>query len=334
MWLFFNLLAISTRAQLDPQFTQFYANPLYLAPSFAGATLQHRIATSVRDQWTNIHIPGTYLTYSISYDHYFANYNSGLGVNFVRDDAGSANYTYTLVGLSYSYDFSINDYWNCRPGLSMSYFFTGINNSKLIFLDHLQYNTTIDPAFYNDNRATDIDFNSSVLFYSEKIWVGVGVNHLRKPNPNFIGKDDRLSFIYYSFGGLTLYRKFRLLRPIDETITLAYSFKKQKSNNQLDLGLYWRKNPVVFGLWYRGLPFLNSHRGDAIALLAGFKIDERFSFGYSYDFTISNLVKIGNTGGTSQVDKRYSGGAHEISLIYEFKTKKRIKIHQIPCPDM
>ena len=38
-------------AQQDPQFTQFYANPLYLAPSFAGATKQHRAAGSFRDQW-------------------------------------------------------------------------------------------------------------------------------------------------------------------------------------------------------------------------------------------------------------------------------------------
>jgi len=46
--------------------------------------------------------------------------------------------------------------------------------------------------------------------------------------------------------------------------------------------------------------------------------------GYSYDFTISNLI--GST-----------GGAHEISIVYEFNNlsigqlKKRIRA--IPCPE-
>jgi len=38
----------------DPQFTQFYANPLYLAPSFAGATQQDRITAVYRNQWPEL----------------------------------------------------------------------------------------------------------------------------------------------------------------------------------------------------------------------------------------------------------------------------------------
>ncbi|MCF8379375.1 MAG: type IX secretion system membrane protein PorP/SprF [Bacteroidales bacterium] len=38
----------------DPQFTQFYANKLYLAPSFAGAVQMDRVSSSYRNQWPSL----------------------------------------------------------------------------------------------------------------------------------------------------------------------------------------------------------------------------------------------------------------------------------------
>ena len=56
----------------DPQFTQFYSVPLYLGPSFAGATQQHRVSATYRLQWAGI--PGAFSTYAIAYDQSFAKY--------------------------------------------------------------------------------------------------------------------------------------------------------------------------------------------------------------------------------------------------------------------
>jgi hypothetical protein len=48
---------------------------------------------------------------------------------------------------------------------------------------------------------------------------------------------------------------------------------------------------------------------------------EQLRVGYSYDFTISNLVSS-------------TGGAHEVSITYEFKTtRKREKPRMVPCPE-
>jgi hypothetical protein len=49
----------------DPTFSQFYANKLYLSPSFAGATEQYRLAMNYRNQWPAV--PGVFNTYSISF---------------------------------------------------------------------------------------------------------------------------------------------------------------------------------------------------------------------------------------------------------------------------
>src|SRR6185295_17434324 len=53
----------------DPEFTQFYANPLYLNPAFAGTARCPRICLNYRNQWPGI--SGTYVTYSASYDQHF-----------------------------------------------------------------------------------------------------------------------------------------------------------------------------------------------------------------------------------------------------------------------
>ena len=54
-----------TKAQ-DPAFSQFYANPLYLNPAFAGSNECPRANLNYRDQWPGI--GRTYITTSASFD--------------------------------------------------------------------------------------------------------------------------------------------------------------------------------------------------------------------------------------------------------------------------
>ena len=304
----------------DPQFTQFYANKLYLSPSFAGATKQHRIGTIYRKQWLGI--ANGYETYAVSYDHYFDAFNSGLGLIAVKDAAGSASMGFLDVGISYSYDFQVNDYWHVRPGVGFYYYQYGFDFYKLIFKDQINFSGTSpvsieDPPY--DERVGAFDAATSVLVYSDKFWSGLTVDHLMMPNQSFWAGNARVPLEFSLYGGMQIVRKGKLLRPIDETVSVAYMYKHQKDKKQLDLGLYWFKMPMVLGFWYRGIPLVNSDRGDALAILAGFKM-QNFSVGYSYDFTISNLINS-------------SKGAHEISLVYEFQTTRKKKIHAIPCPE-
>ena len=70
----------------DPTFSQFYANKLYLSPSFAGATEEYRFAMNYRNQWPAV--PGVFHTYSISFEKAMPNFNSGIGVLATYDVAG------------------------------------------------------------------------------------------------------------------------------------------------------------------------------------------------------------------------------------------------------
>ena len=107
---------------------------------------------------------------------------------------------------------------------------------------------------------------------------------------------------------------------------VALHYKAQQKFDQLDLGLYYTREPFTFGVWYRGIPAIKSYEGvlnnDALAIILGYKvIDYNLNIGYSYDVTVSRLAA-------------NSAGSHEISLIYEIaskKKKRRSRRFFVPC---
>ena len=312
-------VSFSLKGQQDPHFTQFYANKLYLAPSFAGATQQDRVSMIYRNQWPSL--PGTFVTYGFSYDHFFDAFNSGVGILLMRDLAGSGRLSTTNIGLQYSFDFQIREYWHVRPGIHLFYTQTGLDFNRLIWNDELTspIPNTIEPPTLESKG--DIDFSTSVLTYTDRHWFGISLDHLLKAENSLYETDQHIPLKISVFGGTQVIRRGRLLSPIDETLSLTFLFKNHYQISQLDAGVYWYKNPLVLGVFYRGLPLINNERrGDAIAFLTGYKIDN-FSVGYSYDFTISRMLAT-------------TGGSHEISLTYEFKSsRQRKKRRMIPCPE-
>lgn len=311
----------------DPQFSQFYSNPLHLAPSFAGLTGETRVGMNYRLQWPGM--PGAYHTYSISADHAINSFNSGIGFYMTKDQAGSGDLTSLNLGLQYAYTIKLNDYWHCVPGLSFSYLERSVDNQKLIWHDQItpQGNNISSAETLPVAKVHDLDFGTSLLAYSGNYWVGVSFEHLLKPNQSFysIENDSKkfgyIPFKYSIFGGTKIINKGRLFRPFDTSLQLAFLFKSQEKYRQLDVGLYWYNKPFVLGFWYRGLPVLKPFPNqDALIILTGFKLDD-LSIGYSYDFTISKLMAS-------------TGGSHEISFTYSFKAKlptKKMRI--VPCPD-
>ena len=82
----FILLISETVTAQDPQFSQFYAAPLYLNPAFAGSTGQARVGINYRDQWPAI--DANFTTFSAYGDFYIEDKNSGLGFIINHDREG------------------------------------------------------------------------------------------------------------------------------------------------------------------------------------------------------------------------------------------------------
>ncbi|HVN58607.1 MAG TPA: PorP/SprF family type IX secretion system membrane protein [Bacteroidales bacterium] len=307
----------------DPTFSQFYANPLYLSPSFAGATEEYRLTMNYRNQWPSI--PGVFHTYSIGFDKAMPNFNSGIGVLATYDVAGSGDLSTTNIGLLYSYDFNINKEWHIRPGVDFKFYYLGLNIYKLIFNSQITGSGTTPPINPPPvDKVADVDFEASTLVYNDQIWGGFTLDHLLTPRQSFYLNDyAKLPIRFDLYGGVRLIGKSRLRKKLIEALSIAANFQVQGKFYQTDLGLYYYKSPLVFGMWYRGIPFVTSQAGDAIIGLVGIKT-KNLQIGYSYDFTISNLIAS-------------TGGAHELSLVYEFTSftlgSTHRKIRAIPCPE-
>jgi type IX secretion system PorP/SprF family membrane protein len=313
------------------QFSQFYAAPLYVNPAFTGTTVEHRMAANSRLQWPSI--PGGFKAYHFSYDYNAADINSGFGLMANREESGSFGLTTNLIALSYAYRFEIKRELFVMGGVKFGYAFRSLDYSKLVFNDQLESESPVtrDTEAFADQNINYPDISAGVLLYSPQYWFGMSLNHLNEPNQTLLSGNNTISELPMKFsmhGGYVFSIKDKIVnRATAQNVTVAFQYKSQGKFDQLDLGFYYNNSPLVFGLWYRGLPLIKHYEptyanNDAIVALVGYSIpDYNISIGYSYDITISRLIS-------------NSGGSHEISLIYEVasrRKKRRNRKFIVPC---
>jgi type IX secretion system PorP/SprF family membrane protein len=320
----FALLNVSAQ---DPQFTQFYAAPQYLNPAFTGLTTEHRFVANYRNQWPGIR--KTYQSAMAAYDYNLSDVSSGIGVFAMQDVAGTAGLKHTQAGLSYAYRFTVRKVSEIRAGISVSYNQRSLGFSKLMFNDQLVTGSAVSLDGTTYGQRSFVDIGAGALYNSAKVWLGVGVKHLNRPNVSLIGNQEPLPMHIGVHGGYRYVIEARgnSKSQLKKYVAASFNYKRQLKYDQFDVGLYYFHMPINIGFWYRGIPFKNYAPGfvnnESIALLVGFEIPKRnLRVGYSYDMTISNLG-INNT-----------TGAHEVSLVYEYAQKKKRKAKRVlvTCP--
>ena len=304
------MLVGSVSQAQDPAFTQFYANPMYLNPAFAGTSVCPRIALNYRNQWPSI--SGQFVTYSASYDQHSDPLNGGLGFHIMRDSEGEGTINTTNVSGIYSYKLDVNRKFAMKAGFQATYFQKAIDWNRLTFGDQIDskygfiYQSQEIPG---QNTKVGVDFSAGLLGYSEKFFFGLAVHHLAEPDETLISGQSRLPRKYTLHGGAAI--PLNKKRKEDGTISPNILFQRQGDFNQLNLGVYVNKGPLVGGLWFRN--------GDAFIALLGIQAG-RVKIGYSYDVTISKLSSA-------------SGGAHEISFQLQLPCRvKRRKLREVSCP--
>ncbi|PCH99182.1 MAG: hypothetical protein COB85_00545 [Bacteroidetes bacterium] len=317
-------VVIFSCAAQDPQFSQFYSAQLYMNPAFTGNTIQDRVTVNYRKQWPGI--SGAFESYAFSYDHKFSEKNSALGIQVIRDKAGSGGLKFTNIGGLYSYVAKLSRKHFVRGGLRLGYTWRALDYAKLTFADQLIREGDVETIEPIKEKRSYFDIATGFVYFSEIYWIGVAFNHLNRPNQSFIGIKSRLSVKFDIHGGITLPVKKNVKGQAIISVTIAANYKAQQKWDQLDIGAYFRYDPLILGIWYRGIPLLKSYQpgyanNDALILLIGYHLKAyRLRLGYSYDITISPL-------------RSHTGGAHEISLSYEYAPpewkKKRNFI--IPC---
>ncbi|MFZ2906483.1 MAG: type IX secretion system membrane protein PorP/SprF [Cyclobacteriaceae bacterium] len=312
----------------DPEFSQYYAAPLYLNPAFTGTANDHRFIANHRNQWPNI--TNGYVTYAFSYDYDLEHLNSGIGALIVVDKAGTAGLKSTQFNFQYSYRVSLADKWVFSSGLNFGIGSRNIDFNRLVFSDQLDLdaNGNLPPSsdYTNINSATYFDFGAGGLIYSRKIWFGFSASHLNRPNRSLMSGDASIPVKTTFHGGIRvpLYYGMRKKERV-AAIAPSFVYKHQGTFDQLDIGTYFLYEPVVIGLWYRGIPVVQNVKDnisqDAVVVILGFQLT-KIELSYSYDLTVSELGPV-------------AGGAHEIAMKFKLNidnpTKKK-KEKFIPCP--
>src|SRR5690606_5785720 len=161
------------------------------------------------------------------------------------------------------------------------------------------------PSNLNLEGQTYFDFGSGMLIYSRKVWLGFAMSHLNRPNRSLLNEESEIPVKTSVHGGVRIPLYHGLFkRKRTASIAPSFVYKQQGNFDQLDLGTYFFYEPVVVGLWYRGIPIQQnaadniSH--DAVVVVLGFQL-EHVELSYSYDLTVSELGPA-------------SGGAHEVAL--------------------
>lgn len=324
----------------DPQFSQFYAAPLYLNPAFAGSTNQARVGINYRNQWPAI--DANFTTMSAFFDYFIEDKKSGIGVLLTRDQEGLAGLRSLSLALQYSYDLQITENLGFRPGLQVGVYNRDVNFSRLTFGDQFDPATGefIDQptaeTFNTNFSRTFFDISAGGLLFTKVAWLGVAANHINRPNQSIIDETSQLPMKLSVHGGFKYFMRPGVVgsgvysRNAERSIAPAFQFRHQGNFDQLDLGVYFTFEPLILGTWYRGVPFKSVNgfvNNESIVLLLGFTklgAKDAINIGYSFDYTISKLGP-------------GSGGAHEFSLVYTWPMRNPRKPPAdklvIPCPD-
>jgi type IX secretion system PorP/SprF family membrane protein len=308
----FLVVGISNLFAQDPEFTQFYANPLYLNPAFAGSVRCPRLVMNYRHEWPSI--SGTYVTTSASYDQYVNALHGGIGVLVMNDRAGEGTLTTTNYSGIYSYHLAITRTFSIIAGFQATFTQKRLDWSKLVFGD--QIDSRLGYVFQTKEQIPDAsiinsDFSAGLLAFSNRFYGGFVVNHLTEPNESFYG-NNQVSLLPRKYTG-----HIGMSLPLDRESSISPNilYQQQQDFRQINFGLYMNRGPLVGGLWVR----TSNRNADSFIALVGVQ-QGLIRFGYSYDITVYKLALI-------------SGGSHEISLSLQFPCKpKKKKFRTISCP--
>ncbi len=321
------MISITEVFAQDPQFSQFYANPIYTNPAFAGSSRVGRGVINYRSQWPGI--SGTFRTFSVSYDEHYDAINGGLGFSITGDEAGVGTMRTFSGNAMYSYQIIISKKVTIRAALQGGYFQKSVDFNKLSFYDQIVKGQGIvyptqelppaNPIYYYNVSA-------GMVVYTNNFYGGFAVHNMNEPivsfYPNAENKNQSEAIMHlqkrytgHAGGVIPLTRSRDASKASNLWPNVLYM--QQGSATQLNLGMYYNHGALIGGMYFRQNASYNS---DAIILLAGFRL-EKMRFGFSYDATVSDARP-----GARQ--------SYEISIAFELGKRTHKKtFRNIRCPE-
>ena len=315
-----NFAVQQAKSQIDPHFSQYYANPLWLNPALTGVTDgDYRVNINAKQQWSNLN--NGYLTAGASFDM-APKKNLAFGGMIINQRAGDIGYNQlnALVSGSYRIRFGREGDQIINFGLQAGIINKSFDPSKVTLGS--QYNPIIgyDPGMgFNENISSSNylapDVNAGIMYFdgsgnkNVNVFAGASVSHLTQPKDKFVGGNARLPMRFTGHGGARIKLSYLL------DITPNFIYLKQGDAQEIAAGAYAQlmlnpESDILFGSNYRvddsAIAFVGLHLKSMV-------------FGVSYDFNTSQL-------------NRATGSRGGLELSIAFTSRKGIVGPNFFCP--
>ena len=285
--IFLSIMTFLGMSQQYPQFSQRMLDEIVFNPAIIGTKPVDQIMLHHRSQWVGF--DGAPMTQTLSYNGSLMD-NMGLGGFLMNDITGPTRRLSFNLGYAYQLKF---DKVNVSLGLLGTIVQYGIDGNKVTLHENL------DPSIYEgySDRTWKPDVSFGTYVYNDDFYAGIAIMqlftarvHLFKDEP-FSATIPLTQHFYLTSGYL-----FHLDEEFDLQPSILIS-GTVGSPMQIDFNMKVDYQKKIFGgLTYR--------YNDALVLLLGLKIKQRFTFAYSYDIVTSGLRKT-------------NSGSHEIILSFD-----------------
>lgn len=290
------------KAQQYPVFTQYYFNELVINPAYAGNHVQLSATAMYRNQWVNF--PGAPKTLNFSAHTALMKNKIGVGLMINHDEIGSYKNEHIYGSYAYKIHFANA---TLSMGLQAGFNLLGADFSNL------DLDSPGDAAFSKLTNVFKPNFGAG-LFYSKKnFFAGFSVpfileNKIAGSVESIIASEIREARYYMIRSGTVLSLDRNDNVKINPSVLIRFQEGQPMS---FDIN-----NAFIF---YDVFSFGTSYRlGDSFITYIDLKLSDKIHFGYSYDWTTSDI-------------KAFSNGTHEFML--NFRSIIR-GVHKNPeCPN-
>ncbi len=295
-------LCLNVRGQ-DPEFSQFYANPVYLNPAFTGTSALPRVVVNYRNQWPRQ--GNTFTTYNLTFDKFINSTTGGIGFKMMYDRQLNGVINSVSASFIYSEHFYVSDRIFFSMALETGFLYKQFNVNGLIFPGMIDQGTGEINGSYplpvENGEKLVPDFSFGTVGQYDDYYFGFALHHLTEPDQSIVSSDHsgKLPLKFTVHAGAKSHQYDYGLFSKEFTVSPNVVYQQQGAFKQFNLGLYVSQKSLTLGLWYRNNI---SYRPNSMTAMVGYQND-RFQLGYSFDFSISNVAA-------------YSYGSHEISMIF------------------
>lgn len=289
---------LEATAQIDAQFTQYWAVPTYYNPAASGSIDYVRIMGGTRMQWVGI--PKAPKTFLVTADSPFKVFGKRIGAGIVVSQETIGLYSTLAAGAQLSYKIKLFK-GVLSVGLQLGMLDEAFKGSEVKIPDKDEDQESNDDGIpTTDIHGTSFDANLGVFYTHKYFWTSISATHITQPTitMNSEGGEEK---IYEFQAGRTFYFMAGSNIPIKNTLFELQPSMMVKTDfkiTQAELTARLRfKKFLSGGVAYRWK--------DAVSLMLGAEY-KNFFLGYSFDYPLSAISKVSN-------------GSHEVFVGYNVK---------------